>query len=455
MTQEEKFRDMTTAPVNRLILKLSLPTIASMLVTSFYNMADTYFVGKINTQATAAVGVVFSLMAVIQALGFMFGHGSGNFIARKLGEKKQEEANQMVSCAFFMALIAGTVLMILGLIFLEPLAYLLGSTDTILPYSKDYLRIILCGAPYMMASLVLNNQIRYQGNAVYAMLGIVSGAVINLCLDPLLIFTFDMGISGAALATILSQLFSFLLLLYATTRGGNIRISFRRTPFSSSLIKEMLSGGMPSLFRQGLASISVIFLNTITKGIAGADADAAIAGISIVSRITMFANSALIGFGQGFQPVCSYNFGARLYARVKEAFWFCVKYSFFFLVVIAAVAYFFAPQLVGLFRKEDAMVAEIGTLALRLQCLTFPLNAWIVMCNMMLQASGQSMLATLVAGCRQGICFLPVIFTLPFIYGIFGVQVAQPVADIFTLAVSLWAGIYFLKKLGRLAKERE
>lgn len=310
---KDNYLYLTTTPVPRLIVSLAVPTIISMLVTSFYNMADTYFVGKINTQSTAAVGIVFSVMSIIQAVGFFFGHGSGNYISRKLGAQETGNAEKMAATGFFWALFMGIFLAVVGLIFLTPLSLALGSTPTILPYTEKYLGIILLGAPFMTASLVLNNQIRFQGNAAYAMVGIVSGAVINVILDPILIFVFDMGISGAALATVISQICSFSLLLYMCRKGGNIRIRFRNFTPSLAFIKEIIGGGTPSLARQGLASVATILLNVA----AGAYGDAAIAGMSIVTRIAMFINAFLIGFGQGFQPVCGFNYGAGLYARVR------------------------------------------------------------------------------------------------------------------------------------------
>lgn len=323
---KDNYVHLTTTPVPRLITSLAVPTIISMLVTSFYNMADTYFVGKINTQSTAAVGIVFSVMSIIQAVGFFFGHGSGNYISRKLGAQETESAEKMASTGFFFALFIGAALAVLGLLFLTPLSLALGSTPTILPYTERYLGIILLGTPFMTASLVLNNQIRFQGNAAYAMVGIVSGAVINVVLDPILIFVCDMGISGAALATVVSQICSFILLLYMGRRGGNIRIRYRNFTPTLAFIKEIIGGGTPSLTRQGLASVATILLNVA----AGAYGDAAIAGMSIVTRISMFINAFLIGFGQGFQPVCGFNYGAGLYARVRQGFWFCVKVGFFF-----------------------------------------------------------------------------------------------------------------------------
>ena len=262
LLQEEKYRHLTNDPVGKLVCEMAVPTIISMLVTAVYNLADTFFVGLMRSNAaTGAVGVVFSLMAIIQATGFFFGQGSGNYISRQLGRHQTEDAETMAITAVTLAFSAGVVLLVLGQIFLEPLALLLGSTETILPYACDYLRIILLGAPYMTASFVLNNQLRFQGSAMYSMIGIVAGAVINVGLDPLLIFTFHMGIKGAALATIIGQLFSFALLLFGCTRGGNLRLHPRKIQFSRHIFKEILRGGFPSLCRQSLMAISTICLN--------------------------------------------------------------------------------------------------------------------------------------------------------------------------------------------------
>ena len=445
MNQEEKYIQMTTTPIPILICSLAVPTIISMLVTSFYNMADTFFVGKLDTQSTAAVGIVFSVMAIIQAVGFFFGHGLGNYISRKLGSKELEEASTMAANGFYLSLFSGILIALFGIIFIHPLSIVLGSTSTILPYTKKYLRIILLGSPFMTSSLVLNNQLRFQGRASFAMVGIVTGAVLNIVLDPILIFIFHMGSSGAAVATVVSQFCSFLLLILMTRKGGSIVIRLKNVKVNAYFIKEIFRGGIPSLCRQGLASIAVIFLNHA----AGNYGDAAIAGMSIVNRVTLFANSALIGFGQGFQPVCGFNYGAKLYGRVREGFFFCVKYSFLFLVVISALCGIFAPNIVALFRKEDQQVIEIGALALRLQCMTFPLNAWIVMCNMMLQSIGKAFKASVIAGARQGYFFIPFILILSYYFGLLGVQMTQAVSDVCTLVLSIPLTISVLNEMKR------
>ena len=442
---EEKREYMLEEPVKKLVCRLAVPTIMSMLVTSFYNMADTFFVGKIDTQSTAAVGIVFSLMAIIQAVGFLFGHGSGNFISRRLGAGDMEEAEKMSAVGFFSSFLAGMVIMVVCLIFIEPLSYALGSTPTIQPYTVSYLRIILFGTPAMTASLVLNNQMRFQGSAFYAMIGIVSGAVINIGLDPFFIFVCDMGVAGAALATTISQYMSFLFLLLMIRKGGNIRIRFQNFRPSLHFYKEVIRGGIPSLCRQGLASVATICLNHA----AGNYGDAAIAGMSIVSRVMMFANSALIGFGQGFQPVCGFNYGAKKYKRVLDAFWFCVRTAFIFLTVVAVVIFVFAPKIIALFRKGDADVITVGTAALRYSIVVFPLSAWIVMCNMMLQSIGKGLKASIVASARQGIFFLPLIAILPHLFGLTGVEICQTVSDVLALTVSIPLGVSVIREMGK------
>ena len=441
--QEQKFHQMTEEPVGQLICRLALPCIISMLVTAFYNMADTFFVGMLKSNsATGAVGVVFSLMAIIQAVGFFFGHGSGNFISRELGKHNYEEASNMAATGFFSALAAGLLICVLGQIFLEPLAYLLGSTDTILPYAKAYLRVILIGAPWMTASLVLNNQLRFQGSAAYAMVGIASGAVLNIGLDPLLIFVFGMGVAGAAWATIFSQFVSFCLLLIGCTKGGNLHIHISRVQLKWSYYAMIIKGGLPSLARQGLASVATICLNQAARSYG----DAAIAAMSVVQRIMMFGASAMIGFGQGFQPVCGFNYGARLYHRVKEGFWFCVKTSTVFLFAVGTLGFIFAPQLVALFR-DDPQVIAYGATALRFQCVTFCFQGWVVMSNMMLQTIGRTAPATFLAVARQGVFFIPLVWILSAAFGMLGIQMTQTVSDCLTLICAIPIQLKVLREL--------
>ena len=445
--QEQKFHQLTEEPVSRVISHLAVPCIISMLVTAFYNMADTFFVGMLRSNAaTGAVGVVFSMMAVIQAVGLFLRPRQRQLHLPGAGAAQYGFGLQHGGHRLFSALFTGLLICVFGEIFLTPLAAFLGSSPTILPYAKDYLRVILIGAPWMTASLVLNNQLRFQGNAIYGTIGIASGAVLNIGLDPLLIFVFDLGVAGAAWATIISQFAGFCLLLAGCTRGATLHIHISRVQLKWSYFKLIIQGGLPSLARQSLASVATICLNHAAMPYG----DAAIAAMGVVQRITTFGASAMIGFGQGFQPVCGFNYGARLYHRVKEGFWFCVKVAAVFLLVIGALGFAFAPQLIALFRDDPGVIA-IGTVALRFQRVTFFFQAWITMSNMMLQTIGRTVPATFVAMARQGIFFIPLVWLLSLSpLGLLGVQMAQSVSDLLTLAAAVPIQLYVLRQMSQM-----
>ena len=429
----DRFTYLTETPVRRLILTLAVPTIISMLVTGLYNMADTYFVGRISTQATAAVGVVFPLMSIIQSLGFFCGQGSGNYVSRKLGAGDKDEAKEMAATGFALAFVIGIVFCGSCWIFRRPLALLMGALPSILDDTLAYMGIILIGGPFMMAQFTLNNQLRFQGNAFYAMIGLVSGAVLNIGLDPLLMFKFGMGVAGAALATILSQIVAFTILLIGDLKVSEVAVHPKNVRFNRHYLLEIANGGTPSLARQGLGSISSVLLNTFA-GIMGGDA--AIAGMSVVTRTMMLAMSALIGFGQGFQPVCSFNYGAKKYRRVRDGFWFCVLYGTLFLVLLAVPGFIFAPRVIGFFRDDPAVI-EVGKTALRFQACVFPLNGFIIMSNMMLQSMGKGVRATLLASFRSGLFMIPSLLTLSALLGLRGVEMAQTVSDALTFAAAI------------------
>jgi len=445
--QEKKYKEMTEPPVEKLICKLAVPCIISMLVTSSYNMADTFFVGLLGEDtATGAVSVVFAMMAIIQAVGFFFGQGSGTFISRALGEKNYEEANHMAATGFLSALAIGAVICILGQIFLDPLARLLGSSETTLPYTRDYLRVILLGAPWMTASFVLNNQLRFQGGAMYAMVGITTGAVLNIILDPIMILPWGLGlgVAGAGWATIISQFVSFCLLLIGTSRGSNIRIRIKNFRLKVHYYYQILRGGLPSLARQCLSSLATISLNNVI--VAKEMGDAVTAAMGVVQRISMFGASAMLGFGQGFQPVCGFNYGAGLHHRVKKGFWFCVKISTLVLAGIAAAGFIFAEDLVALFLESPDAIACAAT-ALRFQCITFPTHGWIVMSNMMEQSMGRTIPATFLSVARQGLFFIPLVLILPQLFGQLGVEMTQAMADGLTMLCAVPIHIYVLKTM--------
>lgn len=442
MTNDKTYK-MINEPVEKLINHLAIPTIMSMLITSIYNMADTFFVAKINTSATAAVGVVFAIMALIQAIGFFCGHGSGNFISRMLGANKHEEAKKMAVTGFILAFCFGSILMLIGLIFLKPLAIILGSTSTMLPYSMDYLKWILIGAPFMCASLVMNNQLRFQGNAFFAMIGITTGGILNIILDPIFIFVFELGIAGAAIATIISQGISFIILLIGIFKSDSLNYQLSAISINKYYLSQMVRGGFPSLCRQGISGISTAILNIC----AGPFGDSAIAGVSIVTRLMQFFYSVVIGFGQGFQPVCGFNYGAKKYKRVKDGFVYAIKVGTIFCIFVALIALIYAPQIISFVQGNEPEVIKVGTATLRFQALVFPLMAFVTMTNMMLQVAGKALQASILASSRQGLFLIPSVVILPLLLGIVGIEMAQMVADIISFAIAIPFAKSFLKEI--------
>ncbi len=436
---------MMNDPIPRLISGLAIPTIISMLITSLYNMADTYWVAQLNNDsATAAVGVVFAIMALIQALGFFCGHGSGNYISRMLGANKVEKARSMATTGLVLAIILGTILGVVGLIFLEPLARLLGSTETMLPYSEAYMSWILIGSPVMMGALVMNNQLRFQGNAFYAMIGITTGGILNIILDPVFIFILDFGIAGAAIATILSQAISFVVLFIGIFKSDSLSYSFKAIKLDHEHIANIFKGGLPSLCRQGISSIATATINLC----AAPFGDAAIAGVSIVTRITQFCFSVVIGFAQGFQPVCGYNYGAKRYDRVKEAFKFTNQVGLVFTIIISVVAFIFAKEIMTLFQSDaSSAILEVGVTTLRFQCITLFTTVFVTVANMMLQVVGKTKPASLLASMRQGIALIPTIIILSNTIGLLGVEISQSIADIISLAVAIPLVMSFYKEM--------
>ena len=450
MTSDDRsalqFRRMTETPIPQLVLSLAAPTILSMLITSIYNLADTFFVGQISTSASGAVGVVSSLMAIIQALGFMLGHGAGTIISRSLGSRDTTAATRFASTSFFTALVFGVVLAVAGLGTLPHFMMLLGSTETILPHACAYARPILIAAPLMISSLVMNNILRYEGKASFAMIGLVTGGVLNIALDPLFMFVFGLGTVGAGIATALSQSISFCILLSMFLRGKTVS-QFRLSAVTREArdFGRILLGGAPSFGRQGLNSIGGMLLNLAARGYG----DAAVAGMSIVSRIFMFIISVAIGVGQGLQPVASFNYGARKYRRVRQAAIFTIEAAFCMLVVLVGLCWVNGDALIRLFRDDPAVTA-VALPAFHYQCLAMLLHPIIVVANMTFQSVGASGRATFLACCRQGVFFIPLILILPRTHGLFGVEICQPIADVLTFLVSLPFLIAFLQQLGRM-----
>ena len=440
---DRQYKEMTETSVEKLILRLSVPTIISMLVTNIYNMADTFFVGKLGTSASAAIGIVFSLMTINQALGFMCGHGCGSNISRKLGNKQGDEAIKFASTGFFMSLFLGVLIMIIGIIFMEPLLRIMGSTDTIMPYAKSYGICILLSAPFMTGSCVLNNVLRYEGKAALAMVGLTLGGVLNIIGDPIFIFVLNMGTLGAGISTAVSQVISFFVLL--SMFGGDRTVSRLRFSAISWDIKDILNilyTGLPSLIRQGMMSVSTMVLNYMSMPYG----DAAIAAMSIVSRVCNFIFAIALGISQGFQPVSAFNFGAKKFKRVKRAFIFCCGLSMIILGILSVLSLIFSGHIIGLFR-DDADVIGVGTFALRAQCIVLFISPITLAASMMFQGAGENFASSIASFLRSGITFIPMVAILPRFFGIYGIQLAQPVADVISFVVVMPLIVRFFKKI--------
>ena len=447
MIQEDRapaqYRKMTETPIPKLVLTLGIPTTISMLVTNIYNMADTFFVGTLGTSASGATGVVFGLRGIIQAFGFMLGHGAGSNISRRLGSREVDKARMYAATSFYASLGAGLLILLFGFCFQDPLLRLLGSTDSILPYARDYSTWILLAAPAMAGSCVMNNILRYEGKATFAMCGLVSGGLLNILGDYLLIQVFSLGISGAGISTAVSQYISAgILLVPFVTKKVQSRVTPRFVSHRFGDLLTILITGLPSMMRQGLGSISTMVLN----GCAGPYGDAAIAAMSIVSRVMNFLFCIGLGVGQGFQPVSAFNYGAKKYSRTKDAALFTCFFSMVVLAVAAAFGWVFAGPIVTLFR-EDPDVIAIGTFALQAHCIALCFLPISVCGNMLFQSIGKSGRATFLASSRSGLFFIPIVLLLNWCMGLTGLQIAQAVADILSALVTLPLVWSFLRHL--------
>ena len=438
---DKQYIKMTQTPIPKLILSLGLPTVISMLVTNIYNMADTYFVGTLGTSASGATGIVFGLMAILQAFGFMFGHGAGANIARKLGSHDVKSAKIYAATSFWCSIFVGVIIFIFGTLFMEPLMRLLGSTNTILPYASTYAMFILIAGPAMTSSCVMNNILRYEGKAFFAMIGLTLGGVLNIFGDYLLVNICRMGIAGAGLSTAISQYISMGVLLLPYLQGKT-QSTFYPKDFARQAViyKNIIATGLPSLFRQGLNSVSTMVLNS-TAALYG---DAAVAAISIVSRIINFFFSIAIGIGQGFQPVSAFNFGAKFYSRVKGGFIFAMKLGTTLMICAALVAFFNADTFVSIFRN-DPEVIKIGSITLKWYSISLILMPITMYGNMLFQSIGLTKSATFLAALRSGLALIPTILIMNLLFGLTGLEKAQSISEIIAAIVSVPFIIYFFK----------
>ncbi|MBR5766145.1 MAG: MATE family efflux transporter [Lachnospiraceae bacterium] len=439
---KSQYDKMLKTPIPRLIISLAIPTVISMMVSNLYNVVDTAFVGKLGTSASGAVGIVFGFMSILQALGFTFGQGSGSIISRRLGDKDTSRASVVASTAFACSFSLAIVAALICYAFLDPIIMGLGSTVTIAPYARIYITFILATAPFMVSSFTVNNILRYEGKAFYGMIGLLSGALLNILGDMLFMFVLHMGIAGAGLSTAISQVISFAILLIPFFRGQTqCKLSFKNVVFDLRVTGDIVATGLPSLLRQGLGSITTIILNTEAAGYG----DAGVAGMSIVSRLFFFIFSVCIGVGQGFQPVCGFSYGAKRYDRLKEGFKFSVLLGEGLMVVLGAILFVKAPFFITLLR-DDPEVVNVANRALRLQCVAVLFLPLCMNTEMLMQCTGQKVVASILSALRNGVIFIPILLILSRLRGLAGIQEAQPLSYVIAFAPGvIFAGRFFKK----------
>ena len=440
MSQYDK---MTKTPVEKLIILLSIPTIISMLVTNIYNLVDTAFVGKLGNSASGAVGIVFGFMAILQAIGFLFGQGAGSIISRKLGSKDTEAASQVASTGFFTAFVLAVIVSAVSFVFLDSIIIFLGSTSTIAPYAKTYISFILITAPFMVTTFTLNNILRYEGKAMLGMIGLLSGAVLNIGGDAIFMFGLKMEIAGAGLSTAISQVVSFSILLSSFIRGKTqTKISVKKIQFKWSMYGEILGTGLPSLLRQGLNSICTILLNSR----AAFYGDTAVAAMSIVSRVFFFIFSISVGVGQGFQPVSGFNYGAKKFSRIRKAYRFTFILSEILMLILGTIVFFNAQNFVKIFRDDPTVIA-IATRSLKLHCGAILFLPPCMVTEMLYQSTGRKLGAALLSSMRSGLILIPTLVLLSYFRGLSGIQEAQPLTFVLSLLPTMIFAYTFFKKL--------
>lgn len=435
----------------KVILKMAVPSIIAFLINSIYSLADTYFVSSLGTNAIAAVSVNSSLDQIIMMAGSMLAVGANSYIARLLGAKQDEKASQVLSTAFFTAVGFGAVIMVLGVVFMHPMVRLLGATPTCEQYSVDYATYVLLVAPFMAASFVMNQCLRAEGSAVLSMIGMGFGGILNCFLDPVFIITLDMGVAGASIATAISKLVSFLILVFPyVTRRSYLHLSIRNYRLEGDIIRQIVSVGSSSMFRSGLAVVSAIVLNNI----AGEISDAVLAGIGVSTKVMMFPFGIILGFGTGFQPVVGFNWGARRYDRVLAGYRFAALFAVIGGAVMGLCLGIGADSVILLFSEQDPSVQEIGALCIRLQCVALPAHAWVAVVNMFCAGLGRAKGALLLSTSRQGSCFLPIVYPMAYIWKGNGVAAVQAVADILSVALAVPLIIRLLAEIKKVQAEQ-
>ena len=450
-SQEQRRTMLLNEPVSRVIPKMAIPTIVAFLINSIYSLADTYFVSNLGTNATAAVSVNASLDQLIMMCGSMVAMGANSYIARLLGEGDEKKASQVLSTSFFAAFFMGALLLVFGNLFMTPMVRLLGATPTCEAYAIDYATYVLLAAPFMASNFVMNQCLRSEGSATLSMVGMGIGGILNIILDPIFIFTFNMGVAGASLATAISKWVSFAILIFPyITKRSLLHLSIKNFHPTVDIITKVVSVGSSSLFRNGLNVVSAILLNRIAGGIS----DSVLAAVGVTNKIMMFPFCIILGFGNGFQPVAGFNWGAKRYDRVQESYKFSSRVSLIGSTIMAVLIAVFCDQLIVLFAGSDEYMRRIGGFCIFAQCIALPIHAWVAMVNMLCVGLGNAKGAFWLATARQGTCFIPILFPLAWAFGEYGIASVQAAADVLSIALAIPIAAKMLKLIKKAQQEQ-
>ena len=442
--QKQKMELLGNAPISKALLAMGIPTMLGMLINALYNLADAYFVSGLGESQMGAISIVYPLGQVVVGLGLLFGNGAASYISRLLGQGKNEQANKVASTSLYCSLSTGTLLILFCFVFLKPILTLLGATESILPYAITYAGIYIISCIFNVFNVTMNNLVTSEGAAKTTMCALLAGAILNIVLDPIFIYTFELGVAGAAIATAISQIVSTLVYLhYLSTKKSIFRFHWKDCFFSRKIFSEIFKIGIPTLVFQLLTSLSISLINNTSSNYG----DAAIAGMGVVTRLVSMGSLTVFGFMKGFQPIAGYSYGAGKYKRLRQAIRTSILWSTLFCIVIGFAFFLFPTQILSQFTTGNVEMIQIGAHSLRVNGITFMLFGYYTVYSSLFLALGKGKEGFLLGACRQGICFVPVILILPSIWGVKGILYAQPIADVLSFLITLFMAFSLHKQL--------
>lgn len=441
---DKKMELLGSAPIPKALLALGLPTMTGMLINALYNLVDTCFVGRLGTAPKGAVTVAFPLGQVITGLGLLFGNGAAAYLSRLLGRGDKETANKVASTAVYSSVMLGTVVILCSILFLKPILRKLGAIESVMPYAIPYAGIYITFSIFNVFNVTMNNIVSSEGAAKTAMCALMAGAFLNVILDPFFIYALHLGVTGAAIATAISQMVSTLVYLcYILRKKSVFRFRIKECCFSRDILSEILKIGIPTLLFQLLTSLSISMINNAAKEYGGS----ALAAMGPLSKIMSMGSLIVFGFLKGFQPIAGFSYGAKRFDRLREAIKTSVLWSTLFCVIFGLTAAIFSAQIMTLFTKDDLEMIRIGSAALRANGLSFLLFGFYTVYSFLFLVMGKAAKGCILGACRQGICFVPVILLLPKICGLSGILYAQPIADVLSAIVTAFMAVPFHKEL--------